>query len=170
MSPVPLESRIPIISHWGITGGNFHEIVGADIRNEIDLSFIQTCFSFNDDNPSRLGSRIFEAAKAKYPEKIKVPADIRSPVGFIHGYDLTKLLLAALEKAELSGDITSNRNHVRLALEDLNEPVPGLIKTYQNPFQKFSPANEDAHEALGAQDLCMGIYGPNDEISIMVGG
>ena len=36
---------------------------------------------------------------------------------------------------------------IRLALEDLKTPVPGLLKTYDKPFSKTK------HEALTAKDL-----------------
>lgn len=166
MSELEEEIRLPIISHWGITGGNFHEIINAETRRKIDLSFIQSCFSFSRDNLSIEGKKVLELAKFYYPEDVKGPIDIRSPVGFIHGHDLTHLLIAALDRVKLTDDMIHNRNEVRLALENLQTPIKGLIKTYNAPFSEFNSENDDAHEALGKDDFCMAVFGPDDEIIV----
>lgn len=166
MSELDEDNRLPIISHWGITGGNFHEIVTADIRKKIDLSFIQSCFSFNQETLSPIGQNVLERAKKRYPEHIKTSTDIKSPVGFIHGYDLAQLLLSAMNNVALTDDVMQNRHAIRLALENLQEPVEGLVKTYTVPFSAYSAANPDAHEALGKNDFCMASYGPVDEILV----
>ncbi len=166
MSDLEAKDRIPIISHWGITGGNFHERVVFERRNKIDISFIQTCFSFLNEPMPPVAKSVFESLQSLHPEKIKQPEDITSPVGLIHAYDLTKLFIAALEKVELTDSITANRDLLKDALESLNEPILGLVKTYQNPFTEFSNSNLDAHEALSQDDICMGFYGQDDEIII----
>ena len=166
MSKLAAEKRIPIISHWGITGGNFHERVKADTRSKIDLSFIQSCSSFLDDPMPPLAKSVFQSLQSLYPEHIKQPKDITSPAGLIHAYDLTKLFIAALEQVELTDNIATNRESLKEALESLNQPISGLVKTYQNPFSEFSPSNLDAHEALNQDDICMASYGQNDEIII----
>ncbi len=160
------QHRLPIISHWGITAGDFHKRIDYKKRKHVDLSFIQSCYSFMPTPKNRIGKKVFSKAKLVFAENIKKPIDIRSPVGFIHGYDITKLLISALHKVELTDDMESNRNQVRLALENLNEPVEGLIKTYKNPYSIFSPSNPDAHEALNINDLCMAHYGSKDEIHV----
>ena len=173
-------SRIPIISHWGITGGNFHETVDSAAREKIDLSFIQTCFSFMDTPLPSLAQKVFEDLKAAYPDDIAAPKDIEapypddigapknieSPVGFIHAYDLMKVFIAALENVELTGNMTENRKLLKAALETLDTPVEGLVKTYNKPFTQFSLSNPDAHEALGEEDICMASYGAENEILI----
>jgi branched-chain amino acid transport system substrate-binding protein len=167
MASLPEPQRIPIISHWGITAGHFHEFVNKGMRQRIDVSFIQSCFSFIKSPLSVKGEQVFEAAKALYPTQIKTPMDIHSPVGFIHAYDMTLILLQALNAVTLTDDMPKNRDAVRLALESLEAPIPGLIKTYQQPFGRFSETNMDAHEALGAKDYCMAKYGDNDEIILL---
>lgn len=167
MASMPPTKRLPIISHWGITAGHFHKTVTKDIRQEIDLSFIQSCFSFMQKPLSNKGKNVLAQAKKLFPEAIKSPIDIDSPVGFIHGYDITLLLIEALKKVTLTDDMLHNRNAVRKALENLNSPIEGLVKTYQKPFSVFSNTNDDAHEALGANDYCMANYGINDEILLL---
>ena len=46
LNALGLDKKIPIISHWGITGGDFHKHVNHDLREKLDLSFVQSCFSF----------------------------------------------------------------------------------------------------------------------------
>ncbi len=41
-----LEMSLPVRSHWGITGGDFAEVIHRDVRAKLDLAFIQTRFSF----------------------------------------------------------------------------------------------------------------------------
>lgn len=158
------DKRIPIISHWGITAGNFHETFGAEKRRGVDLTFIQTCFSFLHPNLSERGEAVLARARTQFPNAIKAARDIRSPVGFIHGYDLTRLLLQALNSIELTDNISANRNNVRVALEQLTEPNEGLVKTYEAPFSVFDGENPDAHEALGSDDICMARYNGQDDI------
>ncbi|WP_315979972.1 hypothetical protein [Aliamphritea spongicola] len=84
--------------------------------------------------------------------------DIKAPAGFIHAYDLTRLMIAAIEQAGLTGDVIADRAAIRAALNRLQVPVEGLIKTYRQPFSAFSPDQPDAHEALGTEDLRMARY------------
>jgi len=38
--------RLPIISHWGITGGDFPQVINSDMRKELDLEFLQPFHSW----------------------------------------------------------------------------------------------------------------------------
>lgn len=164
MSELPPSSRLPIISHWGITGGNFTKIVDNKMRNNIDLEFIQTRFSFLNMGNSPFPNRVFQSAVRLFPE-IEKPEDLTAPTGFIHAYDLTRILIEAVEQVgALSEDMRANREKVRVALETLNRPVQGLIKKYAPPFRPYSMDDQDAHEALGIDDFAFGHYGDNDEI------
>lgn len=167
MSELPEEKRIPIISHWGITSGGFNERVSQDTLKKIDLSFIQTCFSFFKEPFSKKGASVFNQAKTLYKNEIKTAHDIDAPTGFIHGYDLTQLLLQALSQVNLVSDIELNRATVRKALENINTPVEGLIKRYKKPFSVFSKNKPDAHEALSKDDYCMAKFDTNNKIHIL---
>jgi len=166
MSELDTDSRLPIISHWGITGGNFHLIINAETRALLELSFIQTCFSFIDTPMKPMAKDVFEELQSSYPEEIRSPKDIRSPVGFIHAYDLTKLFITALNNVQISDDIQVNRNSIKIALENIEGPVEGLIKTYRTPFTQYDASTPDAHEALGRENICMGSYGRHNEILV----
>lgn len=157
---------LPIRSHWGITGGDFPKVINADMREQLDLKFIQTRFSFISSKPTPFSEAVLERAKTVFPSKIKGAADITAPTGFIHGYDLTRLFIAALKQSKLSGNILHDRNQLRASLENLNTPVKGLIKRYVQPFEAFSLDKPDAHEALGREDFVMGHYDEEDRIVI----
>ena len=160
------DKRPKIISHWGITGGNFHEKVPAEIREKIDLHFIQTCFAFTNEKQSEFQLDVFNRLNECSNGEYNNPSDLKSAVGFIHAYDLSKILIQAIKQAGLTGDMSKDRDAVRLALENIKKPVKGLVKTYKNPFSVFSEDNFNAHEALKQEDYCMGHYGKNDEIII----
>ncbi len=157
--------RLPIISHWGITGGDFTDSVPAEVRGEIDLEFLQTSFSFMDKSNRELPGEVFQRAAAIFSD-VTQPADIKAPAGFIHAYDLTLLLIEAVRQNGLSGDMIKDRAGVRKALENLRKPVPGLIKTYSRPYRSYSLSDLDAHEALGSENYTFGRY--NEEGSIIL--
>ncbi|MFK8068469.1 MAG: ABC transporter substrate-binding protein [Gammaproteobacteria bacterium] len=168
MIDLPEEQRLPIISHWGITGGNFHEKITVEKREEIDLSFIQTCFAFTDKNRSDFSGNVFDRLKKISGDSIKEAKDLKSAVGFIHAYDLTKLLIQAINQAGLTGNRHADRNAIRLALENLKQPVQGLVKLYEKPFVEFDLDNNvNGHEALHSDHYCMARYGSQDEIDII---
>lgn len=159
------DTRIPIYSHWGITGGNFHEQIPADIRTRMQLTFIQTCYSFLTSKPSDVSENALGAAMSLFPE-IKSAKDIKAPPGFIHAYDMGLILIQAMSQVALTSDMGLNRQRLKDALEDLASPVQGLVKEYRKPFAVFSPEQDDAHEALRLEDFCMATYGPENEIFV----
>ena len=166
MASLDAGQRLPIISHWGITGGDFHVKVDPELRRHLDLHFIQTCFSFMSPRQTALSRYVFERSKALFPEKIRHPGDITAPPGFIHAYDLGRIVVAALEQIELSGDVRADRAALRDALERLRRPVEGLVKTYDGPFSPWSAEKDDAHEALGLEDFCMARFDEDNRIIV----
>lgn len=167
MLKYPLTQRLPIISHWGITGGNFHEIINASARAKLNLHFIQSCFSFTNTEQSALALQVFKQLVTHSNGTITEAKDLKSAVGFIHAYDLTKLLIQAIKQSGLSGDVIKDRNAIRQALEEIEVPIKGLVKTYNKPFSVFDTENNtNGHEALQSESYCMGKYGQQDEILI----
>jgi len=164
----PVE-RLPVRSHWGITGGDIFETLGADLLvNQIDLRFIQTSFSFLDEDLSPFARDVFDRAATLFSD-IRTPEDIKAPCGFIHAYDLTRILIQAVSQTGLTGDMAENRTRLRAALENISAPVDGLIKTYSRPFEPFSENRDCAHEALGAEDLRMARFTMDGGILLMGG-
>ncbi|WP_418317943.1 ABC transporter substrate-binding protein [Piscinibacter sakaiensis] len=140
MAALPAAQRVPVISHWGVTGGRFVNEAGSALQ-QVDFSVIQTFSFFNARKPA-LDRFMVTAARAG----IKRIEDIESPVGVAHAYDMTHLLAKAIS---LAG--STNRAAVRDALEKL-PAHDGLIKRYAPPF---TPSR---HEALGPQELLMVRY------------
>lgn len=133
--------KVPVISHWGISGGRFPELAGPTAG---DAHFVQTYSFFGKLNPT--GERVLAALKAKYPS-VKGPEDIFAPVGTANAYDAMHLLALAITQA---GSVDGDK--IREALEDLKTPFAGLIKTYTRPF------TPDNHDALGPDDYIMVRY------------
>lgn len=133
--------KVPVISHWGISGGRFPELAGSTAS---DAHFVQTYSFFGKQSP--VGERVIAALKKKYPQ-IKGPEDIFAPVGTANAYDAMHLLAMAIEQAG-----STDGDKVRTALENLKGTFQGLIKTYTQPFTL------DNHDALGPKDYIMVQY------------
>ncbi|WP_246337832.1 ABC transporter substrate-binding protein [Azospirillum oleiclasticum] len=141
VAALPKERRLPIISHWGVTGGDFVGQAGTALE-EVDFTVIQTTSPFRVDQKKLAtvldtAGRLFGIAR---------PEDINSPVGFMHAYDLTHILARAID---LAG--TTDRAAVRDALERVTG-YDGLVRFFERPF------TPDRHEALGPDDLLMARY------------
>ena len=101
-----------------------------------------------------------------YP-KINTANDIKAPTGFIHAYDLTKLLITAIKQSGLTGDKHHDRQAIKSALEQLKSPVQGLIKNYQTPYSPYTLNNINAHEALDVTDYAMGYYQADNSVTLL---
>ena len=133
----PAERRLPVIAHWGITGGDFSAAAGAAL-DLVDLSVVQT-FTFQNAT-SRRARSVANSYEQMFGENI---AGMHAAVGFAHAYDLTHLLAMAIRKAG-----TTDRKAVRSALENLGA-YSGLVRDYPRPF---SPTQ---HEALDQRQVFM---------------
>lgn len=158
MAALPEGKRLPIISHWGVTAGNLHQQVGELLRNKVSLAVVQSCFSFQSSPLSEHAKAVFTRAKQLFPERFAINNFIVAEPGFVHGYDLGKLFISALQQVDLQKPMKEIRQALKNKLEQLDTPIIGLIKTYQTPFTRWSPELQSAHEALAASDLCMGRF------------
>ncbi|WP_194711339.1 ABC transporter substrate-binding protein [Noviherbaspirillum soli] len=138
IAALPPAQRLPIISHWGVTGGDFVGQAGPALQ-QVDFTVIQT-FSFSQADPKVLQRFMTTLASMSPVGRIE---DIRAPVGVAHAYDAMHLLARAIAKAG-----STERPAVRDALERLGS-YRGLVRLYQPPFTK------DRHEALGPEQLLM---------------
>ncbi len=165
MASLPKDHRLPIYSHWGITGGNFAEEINLETRSKFSLSFIQTSFSFLGELNS-FQQQVLNNAIKFFPNSINQAIDIKAPTGFIHAYDLSQIMIAALKQKPLNGNIKNLRKQLREELENIKTPVQGLIKVYTQPFSEYSSQNTDAHEALNESDFVMARFGSQNEIIV----
>lgn len=142
---MPASERLPMASHWGVSGGNLPQLVGPGFH-ELPFAVVQT-YTFIGDR-SAAARRVVASHNRMFGTRGE--RDIASPVGVAHAYDLTHLLAGALAIAG-----STDRQAVRNALER-SRPYSGLIKHYRQPF---SPTR---HEALDLSDVFMARYARHD--------
>jgi branched-chain amino acid transport system substrate-binding protein len=141
VAALPKAERLPILSHWGVTGGEFAQQAGPALQ-QVDFSVIQT-FSFWNADQAQVQRFLASAAGVSKVRRIE---DIKGPVGAAHAYDLTHILALAITQAG-----SADRRLVRDALEKL-PAYRGLIKHYAPPF------TATRHEALGPGELLLARY------------
>jgi branched-chain amino acid transport system substrate-binding protein len=132
--------EVPIVSHWGISGGRFAELTGELSDGVV---FVQTYSFFG--KPNARGEAVLKALKDKYG--VKGPEDVTAPVGTANAYDALHLVALAIEQAK-----STDGAKVRDALEELKAEYAGLIKTYQRPF------TAEQHDALTERDYIMVVW------------
>jgi branched-chain amino acid transport system substrate-binding protein len=141
VAQLPANQRLPFIGTASITGGDFPKMTG-DALGKVDLVFPQT-YNIHESRSDRAKSVL---ASAQRLFGIKDPIDIKSPMGFVHAYDLMHILALAINKAG-----STDRTAVRDALEEVTN-YDGLIMRYKQPFTKTR------HEALNLQNVIMARY------------
>lgn len=136
MAQLPQAERLPIVAHWGLTGGLIHDLAGEALE-KIDLEVIQTFSFMGNQRPAavRLAMRLMKDAD------VKSVKEIVSPVGAAQAYDMTHLLALAVNRAG-----STNGDAVRRALVQL-PPHEGAVRRYAPAF------TPDRHDALGAQQV-----------------
>jgi len=132
--------EIPMVAHWGISGGRFAELTG-DLSDGV--AFLQTYSFFGKRNER--GEAVLKALKDKYG--VKGPEEVIAPVGTANAYDGLHLVALAIEQAG-----STEGSKVREALENLKTEYKGLIKTYKRPF------TPDQHDALTDDDYIMVVW------------
>jgi branched-chain amino acid transport system substrate-binding protein len=131
---------VPIVSHWGISGGRFPELAGSWAGK---VHFIQTYSFFGPQKD--IGKKVLAALMAKYPD-IKGPGDVAPPVGVANAYDAMQLTALAIDKAG-----STDGSAVRDGFLGI-ESYKGLIKDYAKPFTDVN------HDALNENDYVMVRY------------
>ncbi|MDO9144872.1 ABC transporter substrate-binding protein [Rhodoferax sp.] len=147
MASLPSEQRLPLVAHWGITGGNFFEQSGAALKS-VDLSVVQTYSFIGKSDPKTKGV----LAGLKAVTGSDDPRKVASPVGVAHAYDLVHLLALAIKKAN-----STDRSVVRQALENLG-PYKGLVRPLDKPF------TAKRHDALSINEVFMARFADDGAI------
>lgn len=148
LAKLPAAQRLPVISHWGITGGDFPKMCG-DALDQVNLRVVQT-YAFSQARNER-AKRL--AASAQHRFSVEHPDNIPSPVGIAHAYDLIHLLALAINRAG-----SADRAAIRDALEKL-PAHDGVVKRYGPAF------SSQRHEALSETDLFFSRYGAGGRLS-----
>jgi branched-chain amino acid transport system substrate-binding protein len=125
--------KVPVVSHWGVSGGRFTELAGPSAGQVV---FVQTYSFFGPQSP--VGQKVLGELKTKY--KVSGPEAVFSPVGVADAYDAMHLVAMAIAKAG-----STKGDDVRKALLGV-DAYQGLIKTYHKPF------SDQNHDALGPDD------------------
>lgn len=147
IASLPESERLPVVSHWGVTGGDFARLAGRALR-ETRFAVVQTFSFVGRSDP--IAARVLTALRQRYG--VGGAESVNSPVGIAHAYDLTHLLARAIDRAG-----TTDRAAVRTALEHLG-PYQGLIKYYARPF------TAERHDALCKDDVFMAYYTDDEHL------
>ncbi len=131
---------VPMVAHWGISGGRFAELTG---ELSDGVAFLQTYSFFGTQNER--GQAVLRALKEKYG--VKGPEDVIAPVGTANAYDGLHLVALAIQQAG-----AAEGQRIRDALEGLTAEYRGLIKTYRRPF------TPEQHDALTDEDYIMVVW------------
>lgn len=147
IAELPASERLPVVAHWGVTGGDFAALAGEALQR-VELSVVQTYSFIGRTDP--IAERVLGALRERYG--IADAESIKSPVGVAHAYDLMHLLARAIDAAG-----STERAAVRDALERLG-PYQGLIKRYERPF------TARRHDALSPDNVFMARYTADDRL------
>ncbi|MBF0614349.1 MAG: ABC transporter substrate-binding protein [Magnetococcales bacterium] len=131
---------VAVVSHWGLLGARLTPEELA-ILAHMDLVFPQTFFPDDPANPAQ--EELVRRARRYFGQVAgALPPALGS--GFLHAYELTRMLAAAMRAAG-----SSERRVVRATLESL--PLhESVIKRLTVPFA------ENRHDALGVGDYHLG--------------
>lgn len=115
---------IPIVSHWGILGGDFYKTNKRYLDAGLDLKFIQS-FSFSHPSTKKGGELGVLYLKKYGKDHVK---EIIAPSAVAQAYDAVQLLSRAVKKAD-----SFEGSKIKEQLEQLKY-YEGVIKIYNKPF------------------------------------
>ncbi len=135
-----LDFRVPLIGGWPLSMSNFIDNAGANGNGALmPQTFIE--------EPISPKARAFIDAYHKAYHVSRIP----SAMSAAQGYDAVYLMAAAIKQAK-----SAETHAIKAALEDLKEPVHGVIATWRHPYSAWDPMNEDTHEAFRREQVVMG--------------
>jgi branched-chain amino acid transport system substrate-binding protein len=136
-----LDFKVPLIGGWTLSMSNFIDNAGQNGNGTLmPQTFIE--------EPVTARAKAFIEAYHKAYGVTRIP----SPVSAAQGYDAVLLFAAAVRQAGSTDSLK-----IRDALEDLKEPVDGVIATWKKPFGPWNPADESSHEAFRRDQVVMGM-------------
>ncbi len=133
--------KAPLIGGWTLSMSNYIDNAGKNGNGTLmPQTFIEEAIT----------------PKAKsfidgYHKAYKVDR-IPSAVAAAQGYDALYILAAAVKQAG-----STDTKKIKEALEDLKEPVKGVIATWSHPYTKWDPADVTTHEAFRREQVVMGM-------------
>ena len=133
--------KVPLIGGWGLSMSSF---IKNSAKNGNGSLMPQT-FIERSITPK---TKSFIVAYHKTYNVKRIP----SPVSAAQGYDAVLIFASAVKQAQ-----STDTMKIKLALEDLKEPVQGVIATWKKPFSTWDPANEESHEAFRREQVVIGM-------------
>jgi branched-chain amino acid transport system substrate-binding protein len=132
---------VPLIGGWTLSMSNYIDNAGKNGNGTLmPQTFIE--------EPITAKARSFIEGYHKAYHVDRIP----SPVSAAQGYDAVYIFAAAVKQAQ-----STDTRKIKLALEDLKEPVKGVIATWKHPFTKWNPADVQTHEAFRRENVVMGM-------------
>jgi branched-chain amino acid transport system substrate-binding protein len=131
----------PLIGGWTLSMSNFIDNAG---KNGNGALMPQT---FIEDPITPKVNAFIEAYHKTYNVK-RIP----SAVSAAQGYDAVYIFAAAVKQAG-----SPDTHKIKAALEDLRDPVPGVIAVWKQPYSKWDPKNVETHEAFRRENAVMGM-------------
>jgi branched-chain amino acid transport system substrate-binding protein len=135
-----LGMKEPLIGGWTLSMSNYIDNAGKNA----DGSLMPQTFI---EEPVTPKADAFIKSYHKTYGVTRIP----SPVSAAQGYDAVLILAAAVKQAG-----TTDTKKITEALENLKEPVPGVIATWNKPFSKWNPDDVNTHEAFTRAQTVMG--------------
>lgn len=133
--------KVPLIGGWTLSMANYIDNAG---KNADGTLMPQT---FIEEPVTPKAKAFIDAYHKAYSVK-RIP----SPVSAAQGYDAVLIFAAAVKQAA-----STDPKKIKDALEDLKEPVQGVIATWSKPFSKWDPADDTTHEAFRREQTVMGM-------------
>lgn len=133
--------KVPLIGGWTFSMSNYIDNAGKNGNGTLmPQTFIE--------EPITPKAKSFIDG---YHQAFKV-GRIPSPVAAAQGYDAVYIFAAAVKQAG-----STDTHKIKEALEDLKEPVKGVIATWNHPYTKWDPADVTTHEAFRREQTVMGM-------------
>jgi branched-chain amino acid transport system substrate-binding protein len=133
--------KVPLIGGWPLSMSNYLDNAGANGNGTLmPQTFIEA--------PITPRAKGFIEAYHKAYGVTRIP----SPVSAAQGYDAVLIFAAAVKQAGSTDSLK-----IRDALEDLKEPVDGVIALWKKPYSKWDPTDVTTHEAFRREQTIMGM-------------
>jgi branched-chain amino acid transport system substrate-binding protein len=133
--------KAPLIGGWTLSMSNFIDNAGKNGNGTLmPQTFIE--------EPITPKAKAFIEGYHKAYKVDRIP----SAVAAAQGYDAVYIFAAAVKQAG-----STDTKKIKEALEDLKEPVQGVIATWNRPYTKWDPADVTTHEAFRREQTVMGM-------------
>jgi len=133
--------KIPLIGGWTLSMSNYIDNAGENGNGAMmPQTFIE--------EPITPRAKAFIESYHKAYGVTRIP----SAVAAAQGYDAVLLFAAAVKQAGSTDSLK-----IRDALENLKDPVEGVIARWEKPYRKWDPTDVTSHEAFRREQVVMGL-------------